>query len=194
MSGAIRSISRDDSEILDDSDKLRKGLFDDCSVICQRPLTHKHFYRGLKAVKAEIDKKSPISISHSEMVIAKKSVLASLHLSGVVNAEDTIYTVLEDRLDQHMENAVECGALERSCDGIVSKHLTSYEGDCAVIEDRTEPQHLGLRDAGLDLCIWITERKVNNTWQSVPFITEQQKQNLLETYRKKSSSKRDKDD
>ena len=194
MSGAIRNLSRDDSEILDDSDKLRKGIFYDCSVICQRPLTHKRFYRGLKAVKEEIDKKSPISIRHSEMVIAMKSVLASLHLNDVVKAENTLYTVLEDHLEENIKNAVAFGALELENDGNVIEHLNSREGDCAVIEDHSESQHLGLRDAGLDLCIWITDRKVNNTVQKIPSITEQQEQNLLETYRKKRSSKRDDDD
>ena len=193
MSGAIRNLSRDDSEILDDTDKLRKGIFDECSVICQRPLTHKHFSKGLNTVKVEIDRKSPISIPHREMVIAMKSVLASLHLNGVVNAEDTSYTVLEDCLDQHIENAVAFGALELSNDGNVIEDLTALERDRAVIEDRTESQHLGLRDAGLNLCIWITERKVNNTMQKIPFITEQHQQNLLETYRKKRND-RDKDD
>ena len=129
MSSAIRNMSRNDSG----SDKLTRGLLDDCFVICQRPLTHKNFNKGLEGVKEEIDNKSPIAIPHIEMVIAMKSILASLHLRDTVNTEDTSYTVLEDRLYRHMENAVAFGALELAEDGVI-EHLTSYEGDCKIIE------------------------------------------------------------
>ncbi|XP_062519668.1 uncharacterized protein LOC134194733 [Corticium candelabrum] len=193
MSSAIRNISREDSEIVGDSGKLRKGLFHDCVVICQRPLTNKYFCRGLQAVKEEIDNNLPISIPHSEMVITMKSVLANLHLRGVVNADDTSYTVLEERLDRHMENAVAFGALELANDGNVIEHLTSYEGNCAVIEDWIDSQHLGLRDAGLHLCIWKTDQESTEASRKILSVNEQQQQTLLKAYRKKKP-KRDRDD
>ena len=193
MSSVIRNISRDEPEIVGDADKLRKELFDDCVVICQRPLTSKHFYKGLDAVKEEIDNKSPISIPHSEMVITMKSILANLHLKGVVNAEDTTYTLLEDRLYRHMENAVAFGAQSLADDGNVIEHLTAHEGDCAVIEDWTDSQYLILQDPKLHLCIWIPAKEAASTSRNTLSVNVQQEQSLLEAYRK-MGRKRDMDD
>ena len=192
MSKAIRNICDDDSEVVDDSDKLRKGLFENCTVTCQRPLTHKHFYKALKSVKREIDEKPRIPIPHSELVITMKSILANLHLSGVVNAEDTSYTVLEDRLDRHMETAIQFGAVEFT-DGNVIEHLTSYEGDRTVIEDCNDSKYFGLNDAGLQLCSWMADENSTNISRQTVVVADKQEKFLLDRYRKKIS-KRDKDD